>query len=243
MTVYYKAVRPNGTDFHTGKVRWAPPAGHEGEWVVTHPTSKAVGDHPSKYLSVSTVPTDCTGMNWPCRLLEVETVNGSQPVTLGPKNLPNKRAAVAWRVVGERPAREALGPQGQHVTAMVSRAKILTMDEAERLSAAWDDAAGDAAGYATWNAAWNATGDAARVAARDAAWDAARNAARDAARYATWNAAPDAARYATWYTAGVLVVRDLIGSHGFTQEHYDTLTRPWRIVIGPIHPDDAEMSA
>lgn len=55
--------------------------------------------------------------------------------------------------------------------------------------------------------------DAAR-AARDAAWDAARAAARDAA-------------------IG-LVVHDLIST-----DHYNTLTRPWRTVIGPIHPDDA----
>ena len=42
--------------------------------------------------------------------------------------------------------------------------------------------------------------------------------------------------------AGALVVRDLIGQHGFTQEHYDTLTGPWRKVIGPVHPDDAVLS-
>lgn len=26
--------------------------------------------------------------------------------------------------------------------------------------------------------------------------------------------------------------------HGFTREHYDTLTGPWRQVIGPVHPED-----
>lgn len=31
---------------------------------------------PSGWLSVATVPTDCTGMRWPCRLLEVEPVGG-----------------------------------------------------------------------------------------------------------------------------------------------------------------------
>ena len=54
-----------------------------------------------------------------------------------------------------------------------------------------------------------------------AAWDAARDAARDAAL--------------------ALVVRDLIGQHDLTQAHYDTLTRPWRTVIGPLHEDDAPM--
>ena len=33
-----------------------------------------------------------------------------------------------------------------------------------------------------------------------------------------------------------LVVRDLI-----TTDQYDTLTRTWREVIGPIHPDDPDM--
>ena len=56
-----------------------------------------------------------------------------------------------------------------------------------------------------------------------------------AARAAAWAAARDA--------AVALVVRDLIGQHGLTQDHYDTLTRPWRTVIGPIHPDDPEVTA
>ena len=70
-------------------------------------------------------------------------------------------------------------------------------------------------------------------AARNTAWDAAWNTAWDAAGYA----ARDAARN----TAGALVVRDLIGQHRFTQEHYDTLTRPWRTAVGPIHPEDAPL--
>ena len=67
--------------------------------------------------------------------------------------------------------------------------------------------------------------DAARAAALDAALDAARAAARYAAR--------DAAR--------ALVVRDQVGDT-FTQAHYDTLTRPWATVIGPVHPDDAPVT-
>ena len=67
-------------------------------------------------------------------------------------------------------------------------------------------------------------------AAWDAAWGAARGAAWDAARDAAWDAALGA--------AVALVSRDLIGQHGFTQTHYDTLTGPWRKVIGPVHPDD-----
>ena len=69
-------------------------------------------------------------------------------------------------------------------------------------------------------------------AARLAAWDAAL----DAARLAALEAALDAARDA----ALALVVRDLIGQHGFTQGHYDTLTARWAQVIGKVHPDDKE---
>ena len=43
-----------------------------------------------------------------------------------------------------------------------------------------------------------------------------------------WDAVRDA--------AGALVVRDLIAT-----DHYDILTRPWREVIGPIHPDDPDI--
>ncbi|MBE3133852.1 MAG: hypothetical protein IMZ55_10275, partial [Acidobacteria bacterium] len=55
----------------------------------------------------------------------------------------------------------------------------------------------------------------------------------DAARGATW----DAARGATWGAARALLVRDLI-----TPAQYDKLTRPWRTVIGKIHPDDPDLA-
>ena len=75
--------------------------------------------------------------------------------------------------------------------------------------------------------------DAARAAALDAAWAAALDAA--------WDAARDAARYAARDAAWALVVRDQVGDT-FTQAHYDTLTRPWATVIGPVHPDDAPVT-
>lgn len=58
MDTYYKAIRPDGTDFHTGTVQWAPPEGHEGEWTVKHPTATLIGDEADEYLSVSTVATN-----------------------------------------------------------------------------------------------------------------------------------------------------------------------------------------
>jgi len=68
-----------------------------------------------------------------------------------------------------------------------------------------------------------------------AAWGATRDATRDATWGAAWGAWD-----ATWDAACALVVRDLIGDT-FTQDQYDTLTGPWRRVIGPVHPDDAPM--
>ena len=61
MTTYWKAVRPDGTDFFSGKVRWLPPAGEplpEGGLIVRHPTATtpSFGDDAADYLSVSTEP-------------------------------------------------------------------------------------------------------------------------------------------------------------------------------------------
>lgn len=207
MTTYFKAVRPDGTDFHTGTVQWAPPDGHEGEWIVRHPTATKIGGHVSAYLSVSTAVTDCAGMDWPCRLLTVEAVG--DVTTPSPIILPKKRAGVAFRVTGELPAPDVFGPQGVHVAALLERACHLTLDEARALAPV-------------------------RVAARDAARDAALGGARGGAWDAVWEATC-AAWDAAW-SAVALVVRDLI-----TTEDYDTLTRPWREVIGPIHPDDPEL--
>ena len=81
----------------------------------------------------------------------------------------------------------------------------------------------------------------------DRPWDAALNAARLEGRQGALGAAGCAAvgaatmgtaRFAAQAAVWALVVRDLIGQHGFTQEHYDTLTKPWASVIGPVHPDD-----
>ena len=208
---YYKCVRPNGTDFYTGTIQWAPPEGHEGEWIVKHPTATEIGTDASSYLSVSTVPTSCVGMEWPCRLFEVEAVGDVEPSD----SMPNKVAGLEFRVVRELAPHIALGPQGEQVTALIDRAARLTGAETGQLDAAWD-AAREAAWDAAWGAAWGAT----RGATRSAAWDAARGATKVDA----------------WDVAGALVMRDLIST-----EHYDILTRTWRTIIGPIHPDDADI--
>ena len=219
MTTYYKAVRPDGTSFHDPTFRWVPESGPipDDGLLVSHPRHldrrSAAG-----YLSVSTVPTDCTGMEWPCRLLEVVAVPRRKVVTPEPYSLPNKRGASAWLVVDRLDPHLALGPQGPEVAAIIERAGRLTQEEAARLVSAWN-AVGDAAR--------NAARGAARDAARGAARNAALNAARYAARYAAGGAAWYAAWEAVWNAASATVVRDLI-----SPDVWQTLAGPWLSVTG-----------
>jgi hypothetical protein len=160
----------------------------------------------------------------------------------------NDDESTEWLQVRERLAHvevtdvdlaDTFGPQWEQVVALVRRAAVLTADEVTDLDAPWD---------AGWDAARDAAWDAARAAARAAARDAARDAAWAAAWAAAWTAsgAAAAARAAAWTASGAaaaaraLVIRDLIGQHGVTQDHYDLMTGPWRKVIGPVHPDDKE---
>ena len=151
MTPMYKAVRPDGTSFRGAKIAWAV-----GE-VTKHPTSTAmIPNDAATYLSASTEKADCTGFSWPCRLFEVEPVGEC----LEGLDFPHKRAALAFRVVRELDAFEALGPNGEALAAFIERCKRLTADEALKLAAAW---------AATWAVARAAAGDAAWAAARDVA--------------------------------------------------------------------------
>ena len=211
---YYKAVRPDGMDFYSGRVLWD----RVGE-IVEHPAPGSLGGEDARgYLSVSASPTDCTGMKWPCRLFAVEPVEGV-PVWEPTPSLPSKRASHAWRVVRELPAHEALGPNGVEVVAFLDLLPTLTRTQ-------WD-ATRDAALDATWGAARAAALAATRDAALAATWGAARAAALAATWAATWAAALDAALDAAWdaalAAARALLVRDLI-----TTKHFDTLTAPMR---------------
>ncbi|MDK9341380.1 hypothetical protein [Propionibacterium freudenreichii] len=176
---YFKTVRADGTDFHTGRVHWLPddgaPIPAEG-WVVEHPASERVGDTAATYLSVSAVATDCAGMGWPCRLLRV-VPDGRQVSIPEPVALPSKRASIRWRVTGELPAWQALGPQGREIETLLGQVESLTEDQTLAMSAAWDAAWG-AARSAAWRDAWGAAQSAARSAAWDAAWYAAQSAVR-----------------------------------------------------------------
>ena len=209
-TLFFKATRPDGTDFYTGTVDYAA-ALASGVPVEASPGPPGGFPGPG-WLHLATVPTACVGMSWPCRLFEVEPVGDVHH----DEDHPHKVGCREVRVRRELPAHEAFGPQGESVVALIERARRLTLREVVRLDAA-RDAARDAAWAAAWAAAW--------YAARAAAWDAARDAA--------WGAAWAAAWYAARNAAGALVIRDLISA-----EHYTALTGPWRSALGPIHPDD-----
>jgi len=224
---FYKAVRPDGTDFYTGTVDYA------GALASGKQTSVLSGSGPfpgEGWYHLATVPTECVGMRWPCRLFEVEPV-GDQVVD---SEHPYKVGCSSVRVVREVDGHIALGPQGAEVVALISRIKALSADEVGQLG----DALGAALG-AVLDAAWDAARYAARYAAQDASWYAAQDAARGAAWDAARDAAQGAALAAARCAAGALVSRDLIGHHpGWDQAAYDRLTGPWRSVIGPVHPDD-----
>ena len=143
MTTYYKAVRPDGTDFHTGTVNYA--AALESGEPLNH-GAKLDPDDPSTYYSVSTVPTDCTGFRWPARLFVVKP-HKCRPRKRTDGRFPNKRALRSLRVIEERPAHELFGPQGEEVVAIIERAGRLTAEEAKRLAASR---------AASWAASWAA---------------------------------------------------------------------------------------
>ena len=197
--VYYKAVRPDGTDFATGTTRpvvgeWMPRI--EGRLVLCE-RGYHVSDSPSETL---------IGGSWPCRLFEVEI---DEVVPRG--NVDEHKSVVhTYRPTKELPAWMALGPNGEEVSAIIERIKVLTQNEWRTLRRARYGSAWNAARSAAWNAA--------RSAAGNAAWDAAWNAAGNAA----WDAAWDA----TWGAVVATMTRDLI-----TSAQFDTLYKPWRQVV------------
>jgi hypothetical protein len=128
------------------------------------------------------------------------------------------------------------GPEWQTIVTLVRRIATLTAAQLERLGAVVSPKQ-----LAAFNIAQNAVLNAGRYAEWYAAGDAARDAEWDVVqRVADWSTA----RGSTARDAALAVIaRDLIGKHGFTQNHYDTLTGPWRETIGQLHPDDPELES
>ena len=142
---YFKATRPDGTDFATGTTRpvlgkWMPRI--EGRLELCER-----GYHVSDAVAETLI-----GGSWPCRLFEVEIAEDVPAEHIE----GHKRVVHTYRPIRELPAWQALGPNGESVAALIDRARALTPDEAGRLFRAWN-AAGDAA--------WDAARDAAEYAA------------------------------------------------------------------------------
>lgn len=101
---YFKATRPDGTDFYTGQIHYA--SALETGITLKHPHPGEEGTSADHYFSVATVATDCTSFSWPARLFEVEVVGE----TWAPSSaMPNKRAGTALKVVRELPAWQLFG--------------------------------------------------------------------------------------------------------------------------------------
>ena len=187
-TQFFKAARPDGTDFHTGTIDYAAALGGDPN---TLPTVEDPQCCTGNVLHASTVAAETLGGGkWPCRLFLVE----GEPVAVQ----SHKRGFFSLRVVDEINPHLALGPNGAQVARMIKQARHLTTDQAVAIHAAWS------AQEAAWRAAWSA-----REAAREAAW-VAREAAWTAAIHAAW-----AAWAAAWDAARAAVVRDLISDEHY----------------------------
>ena len=215
--IQFKSTRPDGCDFYTGTVDYAA-ALASGEPLPE--LSGGVAFPGRGWYHLATVPTECVGASWPCRLFEVEPVGD----VFMDNAHPHKIGARSVRVLREIEAHRVFGPQGEQVVTLIERSRTLSAADMARLGDDWAVARA-VARDAAWGAAWGAMSGA----ARDTTWGAARGASWDA----SWNAARDA--------AVALLCRDLIGqAPGWDQDAYNLLTGPWRDVIGPIHPDDGD---
>lgn len=120
---------------------------------------------------------------------------------------------------------DLFGPQWEVIVALVRRAAILTDTEIHRLRAKFIAANTDEHAHA-------------RKASHTATWIVFRGNARKTANRVVSNSTDEAAWLPLLDAVSALVIRDFIGSYGFTQAHYDLLTAPWARVIGPAHPND-----
>jgi hypothetical protein len=228
MTIYYKTVQMDGTDFWTGTVDYASLSG-TGRSLPRLPGGQCCG--PGVYHASTVAAETLIGGYWPCRLFEVEGEAVSES--------GHKRGFRTLTVGQELPAWRALGPNGEAVAALLEKAERLTDGEISGLGAAWNEAR-DAVSNEARSTTWNEARDAARGAARDAARCAAREAAREAAmglaRNTVGNAVNHAAKYLAARNAAVssarsaamaMVTQDLI-----TEEQFRILADPWLSVMG-----------
>ncbi|WP_135000225.1 hypothetical protein [Rhodococcus erythropolis] len=144
-----------------------------------------------------------------------------------PAETNSERAAVLSAVRTDSAAlAELFGPQWADMVSLAVAGDFSEdrmSDSLEAVDAGWW------AGFA-WPAAIDAASSVAVESGRRNQFLAAFNVACRLGHGVSRIAAADASRG--------LVVRDLIGVHGFDLSHYDRLTGPWRRHIGAVHRDD-----
>lgn len=217
MTIYYKATRPDGTDFWTGKLDYAAALGDAPITLPTVDNPKCCTD---TVLHAATVPTETlSGGWWPCRLFLVE----GEPVA----QVEHKLGLFSLRVVEEIDPHLALGPNGVQVARVIETARTLTTDQARAIGdkqyAELNGAHATLNGIVdtTWYVAQEYARYVAQGHARIAAWYVTSDVSENINQYDIWNAFKGAVRAA--------VVRDLI-----SDEHYQVLAGSWESVFGPI---------
>lgn len=129
MPIFYKAVRPDGFDFHSQTINYAQHLTDGTALPVKTPTGTPRCCTSDVYHASTSKADTLIGGSWPCRLFEVEGEEVAEE--------ENKRGFLTLKVVRELPGWEALGPNGEEVVSLIERARLMTADQIVRLAAAW----------------------------------------------------------------------------------------------------------
>src|SRR6266496_4564781 len=115
METFYKATRPDGTDFYSGTIKYEVGKGVRPKQTTQIPHICGPG-----MLHASTVPTETlVGRGaWPCRLFKVT----GKPIA----SQKYKRGFRQLQVIEELPAWQVLGPQGEEVATLIEHILHLT---------------------------------------------------------------------------------------------------------------------
>jgi hypothetical protein len=149
---------------------------------------------------------------------------------VGMTNFADQDAVIAaW--LAERD-REAGMPAGYTAALLAEEDREAGMHEGYHAAdyaasnAAWDSAWDGPAWDESWHEAWNVWN------AAHTAWNAAGNAGLPAGWPVDWLEAQNAAQDTVRSAISAVYAKHFIGQHGYTREHYNIQTKPWRQVIG-----------
>ena len=145
--IYYKATRPDGTDFYSGTILYGVgktvrPAKFKGTPIICGPGVLHASDVAAETL---------IGGYWPCRLFEVT----GKPFIGFDSEHKHKAGFKQLKVVAEIDPCLALGPNGRYVAGIIERIRQADRQEIRGLVAAWE-ATREATREAAWEAAWGA---------------------------------------------------------------------------------------